>query len=292
MRGTVPFGCGQCLPCRINRRRQWMWRQYLESLCHDNNAFVTLTYSEDRLPANGSLEPRSLQLFIKRLRKAVLPLRIRYFAVGEYGEQTLRPHYHLSLFGLSGHQVVESFGRPKVVASLIEEIWSNGFTLLGDFNEQTAQYVSGYVVKKLGDRNDPRLIGLVPEFARMSNRPGIGAAAMTMIAQSIGASEYAMQLIEETGDVPRTLTIGKRKIPLGRYLLSKLRQEVGFTPEYIEKIKAAGAYDKSVEMLALFESALADAPASSPKQAFLASVVQQVRNSETRAKLFAQRKNL
>ena len=113
-----------------------------------------------------------------------------------------------------------------------------------------------------------------------------------MIAQSIGASEHAMQLIEETGDVPRTLTIGRRKIPLGRYLLSKLRQEVGFTPDYIERIKAAGAYDKSVEMLALFESALADAPASSPKQAFLASVVQQVRNSETRAKLFAQRKNL
>ena len=65
---------------------------------HPHNAYITLTYNDDHLPANGSLQPRDLQLFWKRLRKARTP-GIRYYACGEYGDQTARPHYHAIIFG-------------------------------------------------------------------------------------------------------------------------------------------------------------------------------------------------
>ena len=50
MKDAVPFGCGQCLPCRVNKRRLWTNRIMLESMCHDDNAFVTLTYNDDNIP--------------------------------------------------------------------------------------------------------------------------------------------------------------------------------------------------------------------------------------------------
>lgn len=294
MRGTVPFGCGQCLPCRINRARQWTWRQYFESLTHEHNCFVTLTYSPEHLPADGSLEPRELQLFIKRLRKSVGGDRVRYFAVGEYGEQSLRPHYHLSLFGMSGHSVHNGVSGPISGAQAIGASWNKGFVQIGDFNETTAQYTCGYVVKKLRDRKSGALSGLVPEFSRMSRRPGIGTEAMSIIAKSLCSNEHGMSVLESTGDVPRELAIGKRKIPLGRFMLAKLREAVGFTDEYIEQVKAKGSYEKSVEVLALFQDALNSSEGApvTARQSFAASIEQRIRNTESRAALFASRRKL
>lgn len=104
------FGCGQCLPCRVNRRRIWTHRIMLEAAQYHDNSFVTLTYDEEKLPVDLSVTPRTLQLFMKRLRK-VYPNRIRYFGVGEYGDQTMRPHYHLALFNFA------SCARGQTVAS-------------------------------------------------------------------------------------------------------------------------------------------------------------------------------
>ena len=60
--------------------------------------FITLTYNNENLPPGDELCKRDLQLFIKRLRK-VNP-GIRYFAIGEYGEEGKRPHYHAVIFNL------------------------------------------------------------------------------------------------------------------------------------------------------------------------------------------------
>lgn len=292
LRGIVPYGCGQCLPCRINRRRQWTWRQVFESLLHEENCFVTLTYGPDYLPSGGSLEPRDLQLFIKRLRFLLGSRKVRYVAVGEYGENTYRPHYHLSLFGMSGYSVLDGVKAPTSGQLAIERCWKLGFVGVGDFNEKTAQYVSSYVVKKLKDRTDPQMAGLYPEFGRMSRRPGIGHGAMSIIAKSLCDSGHGMALIEETGDVPRELQIGKRKIPLGRYLLSKLREAIGFTPEWIEEIKAKGTYESSVEMLALLDRAFALEEVPTPKSAYLLEKNQMILNVEGRAKVWRKKHQL
>jgi hypothetical protein len=36
---------------------------------------------------------------MKRLRKKIQPLKIRFFHCGEYGDKTRRPHYHALIFG-------------------------------------------------------------------------------------------------------------------------------------------------------------------------------------------------
>lgn len=274
-----------------------MWRQFLESLSHDESCFITLTYSDENLPERGSLEKDVVRLALDRIRKRISPKRFRYFYVGEYGDQTYRPHYHISLFGLSSHTPCEvsiAPGTKGIVTfdRIVQDCWPFGFVKVDEFNELTAQYVAGYVVKKLTNFSDPRLQGRFPEFARMSRRPGLGSKAMETIAKTLVESGHGMSLIEESGDVPRTLRIGRRSIPLGRYLLRRLREAVGFTPEYIQHIKASGAYESSVEMLALLQASLADAPLSSAKSAYLKEVTQKIRNVESRASIYKKRGSL
>lgn len=274
-----------------------MWRQFFESLVHDENCFITLTYSEENLPDGGSLEKDVVSGTIKRIRERISPKRIRYFYVGEYGDNSYRPHYHISLFGMSAYTVCEvpsgSGGTVLVpFAKIVEDCWARGFVKVDEFNELTAQYVAGYVVKKLTNYGDPRLSGRTPEFARMSRRPGIGARAMEIVAQSLIESGHGMALIEETGDVPRELLIGRRKIPLGRFLLRKLREAVGFTPDYIAHIKQIGAHEKSVEMLALLQAAIKNAPLATVKSVYKKEMIQKIRQVESRASIHRKKGSL
>lgn len=211
------FGCGQCLPCRYNRRRLWTHRMILEALQHADNSFLTLTYDAEHLPAGGALVPRDVQLFLKRLRKEISPVSLRYFFVGEYGDESFRPHYHAALFGLGTD-----------ASAIVASAWGKGFTYLGDLTLHSAQYIAGYVTKKMTDKNDGRLAGRHPEFARMSLRPGIGAGAVSGIANSL-RNEYGIKFIDDNAMVPVVLSHGNKKMPLGRYLRKKLVQELGLT---------------------------------------------------------------
>ena len=91
--------CGQCSGCRLERSRQWAMRCVHEAAAYDCNAFITLTYDEENLPADGSLNYDHFQLFMKRLRKAIEPNKVRFYMCGEYGEENGRPHFHACLFG-------------------------------------------------------------------------------------------------------------------------------------------------------------------------------------------------
>lgn len=263
-RGAQVYGCGQCMPCRINRRRQWTARLILEgSLYGDRNGFFTLTYSDAHMPRGCTLEPAVVSLWIKRFRFAVAPKRFRFFLAGEYGgtdfggggKRKIHPHYHMCLFGLQPFEVVGT----KTVAQHAFETWGrcevDGFDVRG-FGPETARYCVGYVAKKMTHKNDPRLRGyLHPEFSRQSNRPGIGADAMAIVARTL-CGEAGMKFIEETGDVPRELRLGRQKLPLGRYLLQKLREHVGFTDEYIAKLKETATREREDEVLGMLETAL------------------------------------
>lgn len=196
----------------------------LEASLHTSNAFVTLTYSDEHLPTGGTLEPRHLQLWLKKIRKELQPIRLRFFGVGEYGDNSLRPHYHVALFGypscLRGrtdhrrHNCCENCDR-------IQKHWIYGGVDLGQLEPESAAYISGYVTKKMTSHNDERLDGRHPEFARMSNRPGIGADFMHEVASTL------LQYNLENEDVPFALAHGKRVLPLGRYLRTKLSQYIG-----------------------------------------------------------------
>lgn len=223
VKGGMAFGCSQCLPCRVNRRRIWTGRLMLEQKDHVHSTFVTLTYDDEHLPG-PSLVPDHLRLFLYRLRKDVG--KFRYFAVGEYGDATERPHYHVAFFGLPN--CLRNRTRIRVDSiccencERIREHWSLGNVYLGELNSTTAAYVAGYCTKKMTSKNDPRLDGRYPEFARMSNRPGIGANYMDDVASTL--MENGLDQME---DVPAALRHGGRLYPLGRYLRRQLRKRIG-----------------------------------------------------------------
>lgn len=220
MIGIKPHGCGQCMPCRLSKRREWTHRMMLEAAKSSSSAFVTLTYDDEHLPKDGSLNPRDLQLFIKKLRERV-DFRFRFYAVGEYGDQTSRPHYHIGLFGFPVCNFLRTQHlRQKCcdVCHLIKSVWGMGGIDVGSLEKDSAQYLAGYITKKLTKPDDPLLNGRYPEFARMSRKPGIGHAAVEDINDAIS------DLNLDT--VPSVLNHGGKEWPLGRYLKEKLRERL------------------------------------------------------------------
>lgn len=213
----------------------------LESLQHSSNAFITLTYEDAnlvRVPSTvlvdgapsllPTLVPKHLRDWLKRYRKALAPSRIRFFAVGEYGDQLQRPHYHVAAFGAPTCQFLRSrYSKIHPVCcpacELVRKTWGFGHVFLGTLEENSAGYIAGYCVKKMGKADDPRLLGRHPEFPRMSRRPGIGAWAMDEVAHTL--MQY--KLDEKLSDVPDSLLMGKKPMPLGRFLRQNLRKKIG-----------------------------------------------------------------
>lgn len=256
---------------------------------HEENCFVTLTYNDENLPENSSLQQGVVSEWIKRVRFHISPKRIRYFYVGEYGEASLRPHYHVSLFGVSRLSVFKSGPVFKTFDEIANRSWHNdkgasrGFVQVAEFNELTAQYVSGYVIKKLGDMQDDRLVGRYPEFAVMSRRPGIGATAIPTLAKALQPH------VKVPEDVPRQLKLGTRNIPVGRYLRQKLLEELGFTEEQISASKQAVTHETSLQLSALFLSELANEESISRRDTYNRSVKQRIAQAETRAKIWSKK---
>lgn len=247
----------------------------LESLVHEASCFVTLTYDDAHLPVDGSVNPDHTRDWIKRLRFAIYPQKVRYFLCGEYGDETWRPHYHACLFGLGP----EIGLRPRPdEPSLIERTWSDGFCLVGDFNENSAQYVAGYVVKKMTAKDDWRLDGRHPEFVRMSRRPGLGASAMKTIAQALKD--------QRLNDAPNHLRMGRSRLSLGRYLRAVLRKEMGFTEADLEVLKQQWVDEKETEVLGLLESQKALGRSYlTPRDALVAANMGRIQSVEARSKL-------
>lgn len=265
------FGCGQCFPCRFNRRRIWTHRILLEAAQYAKSCFATLTYRDENLmtssglPATleagllASLQPEDLRDFLKRLRKAIAPTRIRFYAVGEYGDESWRPHYHVALFGFDGCARGRTLrrpgsGRPRweeccELCRLVGEKWKLGDVDLGMLEPDSAQYLAGYVTKKMTAYDDDRLNGRHPEFARMSNRPGIGYDAMHEVASVL--MEHGL---ENGEDVPGSLRHGKRELPLGRYLQQNLRKMVGRDAKAPEAVLARFAAELSEVRREAFEN--------------------------------------
>lgn len=221
------YGCNQCTACRVSKRRVWTHRIMLEAAQYEDNAFVTLTFDEEHYPKDHSVKPRDIQLFMKRLRKCT-SLKLRYFACGEYGDSSMRPHYHLAIFGFpSCSRGTSRFSRHSgsccPSCDTVLKAWGQGQVILGTLEEKSAAYIAGYVLKKLTKDDDPRLEGRRPEFARMSLRPGIGLGMMHDLASVL----LEHKLDERMIDVPLSLQHGKKSFPLGRYLRRKLRTFIG-----------------------------------------------------------------
>ncbi|WNK12942.1 MAG: replication initiator protein [Microvirus sp.] len=183
--------CGRCVGCRITRKEAWATRVYHEKQFHERSCFLTLTYADENIPAGGTLMPAHMTAFMKSVRKYLArehSVLVRFFLCGEYGDQLLRPHYHVCLFGWDFPDKLSApkYGDGVMVSPVLEGIWGKGFCTVGALTYQSAAYTAGYVMKKVTGEDAPEfyrrldvatgeLVDLVPPFVRMSLRPGIGS---------------------------------------------------------------------------------------------------------------------
>ena len=144
---TLP--CGQCVGCRLERSRQWAIRCVHEASMHKKNCFITLTFDNQHLPKDGSLDVRDFQLFMKRVRKR-FGTNIRFYHCGEYGEKLGRPHYHACLFNFDFEDKIlwkEINGQKLYISQSLSELWPFGFSTIGEVTYQSAAYVARYIMK-------------------------------------------------------------------------------------------------------------------------------------------------
>ena len=220
-----PLPCGKCAYCQIRKRKDMTVRLAHERSLYQDCCFLTLTYNDKNIPTivdykeekgkrgyrcegsivyggNGlkTLIPSDVQLFMKRLRRHLeyqpkklkgirdhIKTSIRYFAVGEYGSKTHRPHYHILIFGwrpsdLRIHQYkIKEDGTPYYIyrSSQIEKLWTSGFSTVMNVDYGVAKYCARYVTKKfarIGHTPTEEDKIICPEFTLQSVRNGgIGA---------------------------------------------------------------------------------------------------------------------
>ena len=187
----IEIPCGKCSGCRLQRSREWANRCMLELEYHKSSYFVTLTYDDFHVPIHYYADPetgealpsmslvkRDFQLFMKRLRKK-FGEGIRFFASGEYGSQTFRPHYHAIIFGLELDDLVpykrSAQGFQYFNSASLQEVWPNGFAVVAPVTWETCAYTARYVMKKLTGPEAAfyENFNIVPEFSLMSRKPGI-----------------------------------------------------------------------------------------------------------------------
>lgn len=161
---TIP--CGKCPACLVNKASEWALRCQHEMQYASFGAFLTLTYNSDNLPEGYQLQKKDIQDFFKRLRRYYeyhhLPPIRSYLVCGEYGEKRGRPHYHAFVVGLDipdlKYHHLSYHGDPVYTSNIIEQIWGNGYVIIGTCTKQSAGYVARYakkMVNNVGNRNKP-----------------------------------------------------------------------------------------------------------------------------------------
>jgi len=194
----IQIPCGQCIGCRLERSRQWAIRCVHEASLYDDNCFITLTYNNDCLPRDGSLDVTDFQKFMKRLRKTT-DAKIRYYHCGEYGQscaicgrnlndcqesgctfvKTLgRPHFHACIFNFDFDDKIlytTNNGINVYTSKTLSRLWPFGHSTVGDVTFESAAYTARYITKKvLGATAPDYYQNKKPEYTTMSKGIGSG----------------------------------------------------------------------------------------------------------------------
>lgn len=179
---TWQMPCGKCIECRLEYAQGWAIRSIHEAQMHQENSFITLTYSDENL-TDGRLNYIDFQLFIKRLRDKIFQrflnvygkenwkllskeekkqtykhYKISVFVTGEYGDKTKRPHWHALIFNWRPDDLKKHYTNDKgdqvYISDLLTETWGKGHAELGQVTLESAGYVARYAAKKLVHGND------------------------------------------------------------------------------------------------------------------------------------------
>lgn len=218
---TFLIPCGRCLGCRLDYSKAWANRMTMESITMTKEYkptiqglfsndlrwqanemefepwFITFTYDDQHLPRgcvneDGSqhftLFMKDFQDFMKRLRvnryrQYGYEGSIKYYYAGEYGDTTMRPHYHAIMWYLPLHKLryyaKTALGDILYNDPEITDLWGKGHVVIARANWNTCAYTARYVMKKQNMTYSEQCelfgnIGISAPYVRMSRNPGIG----------------------------------------------------------------------------------------------------------------------
>lgn len=187
------FPCGRCYECKLRIVSGWSFRVMKEAERSSSAFFLTLTYNDDSiiLTDNGFMSlhdtvyglacsrekyyfPRSLiktkaidnhvykaqnsshlQQFFKLLRKKNHE-QIKYYACGEYGTKSARPHYHVIIFNARLESLIgDGFARQYAYGNIVLdgkvpytcESWKQGYITVGKLTDASCAYTLKYISK-------------------------------------------------------------------------------------------------------------------------------------------------
>jgi hypothetical protein len=271
----IPVSCGRCSNCLKIHAAQWGYRLQQEAKRSKSVLFVTLTYRTETMPyvINGNTfigtlvnkiddykkpyeridpetgeictyyekknHPAGVSAFIKRLRnyekRSGNADPIRYYAVGEYGSERERPHYHLIIFNATvGTKIGVLNGHDQYACKLINKAWTLdkqliGRVQVGDASTSAGVYCAKYLDKhcNIGKEDwDNRK----PKFSVMSK--GLGKDYLVeKVVPHLGMRKNIKILKKDVERYHKgnydntTVPSGKGRIPLPRYYKKMLYSE-------------------------------------------------------------------
>jgi hypothetical protein len=135
----------------------------------------------------ATLDKSDLQKFFKRLRKQISGVHttgLKYFACGEYGETTNRPHYHIIITGWQTplSNIYYNTVTKQMSSRLMDQLWTMGHNVCGTVTNDSIQYTVGYIRKKLYGPNNKidneiyTKTGRIPPFQLQSQGIGLDYA--------------------------------------------------------------------------------------------------------------------
>ncbi len=232
--------CGKCIKCLQRRQNGWAFRLTKESQISTSACFITLTYSDYPTSPQGlpTLHKKDYQNFLKRLRKKLPKTSgIKYYACGEYGTQTHRPHYHAIMFNLPQRYIQDR--------TILANIWGHGHVDIAPCNTATIMYVTKYLLKG-GFTPHPDIIDYTTGEIIQDDR----TKEFSLMSKKMGSNYLTPQMIKyhkETLNSYITLK-GGQPAALPRYFRDQI-----YTKEESKIINEAALLARETDFIKLFD---------------------------------------
>lgn len=185
--------CGKCISCLRRKQNAWAFRLQQQLKVSTSACFITLTYENIPISSNGmpTLVKKDFQNFLKRIRKKTYGQAcIKYYACGEYGTISNRPHYHAIMFNLPQVYMEDS--------NILTKTWGKGHINISPCNTATIRYTTKYLLKGKGKNAK----GSQKEFSLMSKYLGVNYLTPQMIKYH---KENLQSFVTLPGGIPTSL---------------------------------------------------------------------------------------
>lgn len=239
----VPIGCGNCIECRNQKKREWQVRLHEEIKNRGNGKFVTLTFTNEELikleneikkwnrAKRAKKTKEKKELFITANEIATLAVR-RFLERWRKKYSKSVKHWLITELGHVGTERVHLHGIifTEEDDDTIKEIWKYGGIWVGEYvNAKTINYIVKYITKI--DEDHPGFKG------KIFPSPGIGEGYIQK--WDARQNKYSKNATNESYKLP---TGEKTALPI--YYRNKIYSEEEREKLWIEKL------DKNIRWVA------------------------------------------